>query len=107
MMRRVAIFCRSFGNTHHRRWIGESNLLHGVKILDLSRILAAPFCTQLLADMGATVYKIEHPETGDDTSEGESGRVMLVFCFYHVRVLQESGDLHSQTKVTRAHTSLA
>jgi succinate--hydroxymethylglutarate CoA-transferase len=45
----------------------SSALLEDVKVLDLSRILAAPFCTQILGDMGATIFKIEHPETGDDT----------------------------------------
>jgi crotonobetainyl-CoA:carnitine CoA-transferase CaiB-like acyl-CoA transferase len=44
-----------------------ATMLQHVKILDLSRILAAPFATQLLADYGATVFKIEHCETGDDT----------------------------------------
>ena len=42
-------------------------MLAGVKVLDLSRILAAPFCTQLLGDMGATVLKVEHCSSGDDT----------------------------------------
>lgn len=41
--------------------------LHDLKILDFSRILAGPFCTQILADYGATVTKIEHPISGDET----------------------------------------
>jgi len=41
--------------------------LSHVTVLDLSRILAGPWCAQLLGDLGATVIKIEHPERGDDT----------------------------------------
>ncbi len=45
----------------------HNGALDGVLVLDLTRILAGPYCSMLMADMGATIIKIEKPGTGDDS----------------------------------------
>ena len=44
----------------------------GTVVVDLTRVLAGPYCTMVLSDLAARVSKVERPETGDDSSADDS-----------------------------------
>jgi crotonobetainyl-CoA:carnitine CoA-transferase CaiB-like acyl-CoA transferase len=72
----------------------DDPLLAGVTVLDFTRVLAGPYCTRLLSDLGARVIKIERPGEGDDTRRGhaqmEEGRTDQATYFIRVNAGKSS-----------------
>ena len=62
--------------------MSKSGSLNDLKVLDLTRILAGPFCTMMLADLGADVIKIEKPGTGDETRLWGPPYVNTMSCYF-------------------------
>src|SRR4029434_9506122 len=72
----------------------DDSLLAGVTVLDFTRVLAGPYCTRLLCDLGARVIKIERPGEGDDTRRGhaqmEEGRTDQATYFIRINAGKSS-----------------
>jgi len=78
----------------------------GIRILDFTRVLAGPYCTRLLADLGARVIKVERPGEGDETRHGyvqlEAGRTDQATYFVRVNAGKLSVALNLSAPAGRA-----
>nr|CAG4636162.1 EOG090X05UC [Eubosmina coregoni]SVE69788.1 EOG090X05UC [Eubosmina coregoni] len=85
---RLASVCRKSVNSNHRNTIiirkcsSSSDALSGIKVLDLTRILAGPYCTMILGDLGADVLKVERLRVGDDTRSWGPPFVGKLSCYF-------------------------
>ncbi len=72
--------------------------LSGIRVVDLTRVLAGPFCTMLLADMGADVVKIETPQKGDPVrQQGHfTGGMSTYFAQFNRNKRSVAIDLYSE-----------
>ena len=77
--------------------------LAGLRVLDLSRVLAGPLCTMVLGDLGAEVIKVEHPRGGDDTrswgppwAEGPAGRESAYYLSVNRNKRSVAADLKTE-----------
>src|SRR5437016_7088168 len=75
--------------------------LSGITIVDLSRILAGPYCTLLLAELGARVIKVEVPQTGDDARQYGPFKAGKSTYFASVNRGKESIALHLNAPADR------
>lgn len=93
----LAVQCAAGGSAILPRVSDASLPLAGLVVLDLTRVLAGPYCTRLLADLGARVIKIERPGQGDDMRRGflqiEEGREDQSTYFVRVNAGKESVSL--------------
>ncbi len=82
-------------------------MLAGVRVLDFSRILAGPFCTMILGDLGADVIKVEQPGTGDGTRQWGppwhgTGEAVLSAYYISINRNKRSVTLNLKTEAGRA-----
>jgi len=76
-------------------------MLEGLRVLDLSRVIAGPYCARLLGDLGADVVKVERPGRGDDLRElgaSRNGMSAVYAAFVRTRELGAEAQQKLQPK---------